>query len=95
MSIAVLNKLPAWEQAKWDDKGSVAPMSDSALWSGKAPPPAIGKQIVVKVNNIGPVIVEGYFIEDKWMGIAVKLLDPPEWQKKTKPQQRSWLHFWR
>ncbi|MTJ93906.1 MAG: hypothetical protein F8N36_13770 [Desulfovibrio sp.] len=48
-------------------------------WNSEAPPPAKGSYVHCRINAIGPCIVTGYFTEDGYLGILVKLLDPPAW----------------
>ena len=47
-------------------------------WSGDFIP-MIGDRIYVSVNSIGYGKVVGYFQEDGYLGVEVKLEDPPEW----------------
>ena len=47
-------------------------------WSGKAIP-KIGDTITAKINNIGKCYVLGYLLQDEWISIIVKPLNPPEW----------------
>ena len=47
-------------------------------WSGKAIP-KIGDTITAKINNIGKCYVLGYLLQDEWISIIAKPLNPPEW----------------
>lgn len=74
-------ELPAFEDAVWNgDKVANAP--GAIKWSGGAPPPAIGARIIVTINNCGPAIVTGYFVEHGWLGVLCRLLDAPEWHRR-------------
>jgi hypothetical protein len=56
--------------------------------NGTATPPTIGSKIYVTMNKLGPATVKGYFVEGGWLGILVKLSDPPKWwreQNKGEP----------
>lgn len=48
-------------------------------WSGDFPIPAIGDQILVKMNSIGPAIVKGYFESCGFVGVMAKPTRPPKW----------------
>ena len=52
------------------------------MWSGKEPPPAIGTDIIIKINGIGKAKVVGYFVEDGWLGVMTQAEDPPAWYIK-------------
>ena len=41
--------------------------------------PKIGDTITAKVNNLGKCYVLGYLLQDEWISIIVKPLNPPEW----------------
>ena len=47
-------------------------------WSGKTIP-EIGDTISAKVNNLGECYVLGYLLQNEWISIIVKPLNPPEW----------------
>ena len=47
-------------------------------WSGKTIP-KIGGTITAKVNNLGRCYVLGYLLQDEWISVIVKPLNPPEW----------------
>jgi len=70
--------------------------SDYGLWSGKNPvPPAIGERVTINFNGLGPGTVESYFIEDRWLGVKVKLDKQPEWHRKQNPGRDFALVFGR
>lgn len=78
MEYREFRELPAW-----------APMKDVDLypeifpgllkWSNAAPPPAIGAEVKLNFNNLGAGIVEAYFAQDGYLGVKVKLANPPAW----------------
>ena len=47
-------------------------------WSGKNIP-KIGDTISAKINNLGNCYVLGYLLQNEWISIIVKPLNPPEW----------------
>jgi hypothetical protein len=51
-------------------------------WSGKEAPPAIGAEVKVTMNGLGPGVVKGYFAEESWLGVLVELKSPPDWWLK-------------
>lgn len=52
------------------------------LWSDDHEIPAIGADIVITMNGIGPATVVGYFSEHGWFGVLTKAHNPPEWLAK-------------
>ena len=64
-------------------------------WSGKKLPPAIGDRVTINFNGLGPGTVESYFIEDRWLGVKVKLDKQPEWHRKQNPGRDFALVFGR
>lgn len=55
---------------------------DKVMWSGRTgEPPAIGERVTVK-SDLGHGEVRGYFIEDGFLGVYVRLFEPPAWWKK-------------
>lgn len=57
-------------------------LSETCKWSGKESVPSIGQRVKVTMNGLGTGIVEAYFIEDVWLGVYVKLDNPPAWWTK-------------
>lgn len=51
-------------------------------WSGTWPIPQIGDKVSINFNQLGEAIVESYFIEHGYFGLATKLIDAPEWHRK-------------
>lgn len=69
-------------------------------WSGAAnglpEPPAIGTTVMVKINGLGRGKVEAYFTEAGFVGVQVRLCDPPAWwikQNKGRPFEGVALVF--
>ena len=52
------------------------------LWSNLKEPPAIGQSVRINFNSLGRGAVESYFTEHGWLGVIVKLDDPPDWHKR-------------
>lgn len=67
--------LPPYQTAVWEDGRLLEPGPGVILWSGKAPPPAVGDTVRVTVNRIGEAVVTGYFVEEKWLGVIVRKPD--------------------
>lgn len=61
--------LPPYQTALWEDGRLIPPAEPVALWSGAAPPPPVGATVRVAVNRHGPVVVTGYFVQEKWLGV--------------------------
>lgn len=80
MSYQELNTVPAYVAPVWE--GAKCLNRDALKWGGQHAPPAIGTEIYVTINNCGPAIVTGYFIEDNWLGLRCRLTNPPEWHVK-------------
>ena len=57
-------------------------------WSGSTPPPARGTRVNIQMNNLGPGIVLGYFIEHGWLGVHVQLTKPPLWFRRQEKEAR-------
>ncbi len=47
-------------------------------WSGKFVP-QIGQRVRVTINRLGPARVVGFFAEHAYLGVQVRLEDPPAW----------------
>jgi len=54
-------------------------------WSGKSGVPAIGSIVKVLLNGLGTGKVVSYFEEDGYLGVKVKLDNPPSWMKRQNP----------
>lgn len=54
--------------------------TNGTKWSNRKPVPAIGATVAINFNDLGHAVVLGYFVEAGWLGLQVRLLDPPEWQ---------------
>ncbi len=81
MAYTEMNTVPEYEQAIWENGKCVNP--DGVIkWGRAAAPPEIGARIFVTINNCGPAVVTGYFVEGGWLGLRCRLLNPPEWHIK-------------
>lgn len=76
------SEVPAYEQAVYKDGMPVAPPEGGLIWAGKVAPPAIGEKINVNMNSLGNGDVVGYFSQEGYLGLRVKLDSPPEWYVK-------------
>jgi len=54
-------------------------------WSNEVDPPAVGDEVVVSVNGIGPGKVIGYFVEADFLGVKVIPHVKPKWWEPAKP----------
>lgn len=56
---------------------------EGAGWSGTGAIPKIGDTVNIHFNKLGDAVVEAYFVQygvrDPFLGVQVRLLDPPEW----------------
>ncbi len=91
MDYQQFNAVPAYELAVWAD-GKVV-NRDALKWGGKVPPPAIGAEIVVIMNNLGPAVVTGYFTEGGWLGLLCRLKNPPEWHRRQNAGRKAPSHI--
>jgi hypothetical protein len=53
--------------------------ADPYKWSGDKAPPEIGTNVKIYLSNLGTGDVLGYFAEYGWLGVRVKLNNPPDW----------------
>ncbi|PZR93537.1 MAG: hypothetical protein DI537_10500 [Stutzerimonas stutzeri] len=84
---AEFETVPDHEEAVFDGKDFTnAP--GVLKWSNSAPPPAIGDEVVVTINNCGPATVTGYFTQGGFLGLLVELHNPPEWHVKQNKGSR-------
>lgn len=51
-------------------------------WSGSYPIPKIGDRVRIGFNELGSGAVESYFVEHGFVGVCVKLDNPPAWKRK-------------
>jgi hypothetical protein len=79
--IKYLEVVPEWQTPIRDSGGEIVNKSE-VKWSGGNAPPDIGASVDVKMNSLGAAIVAGYFVEDGWLGVTVRLSDPPDWWKR-------------
>jgi hypothetical protein len=71
------------------------PADVNIQWSGVRPVPAIGTRVRVTMNDLGPGVITGYFVEYGWLGVYVRL-DPdtrPAWHKKQNPTKTDAMVF--
>lgn len=82
MGYCELNFVPAYKTLQTDSKGEIIKQFDVAMWGAKEPPPPIGAEIFVTINNCGPAIVTGYFVLENFLGLRCRLTNPPAWHVK-------------
>jgi hypothetical protein len=82
LSYQEFDAVPAYEQAVYKDGMVSNDKTGAAIWAGKAPPPAIGSKVTVIINNLGPAVVVGYFVEAGFLGLRVQHDSPPDWYIK-------------
>ena len=56
-----------------------AQLPASLSWSNPLPVPAVGAQVTVLINNLGPATVRGYLQQDGFLGLWVQVHNPPAW----------------
>ena len=81
----VLDEIPAnWTRAVWSSEGNLVNLDDPFKWSGSIEndPPAIGSLVKAYVNSLGTGTILSYFVEEGWLGMLVKLDNPPDWYIK-------------
>lgn len=71
-----MRSLPTWHF--WDGSSKGDPPG-SFRWSGKKPPPKIFEEIDVDANNFGRCTVVDYFVDEPWLGIVLRIHNPPGW----------------
>jgi hypothetical protein len=75
-------ELPEFTVPQWrGDK--MLNVSDPYKWSGKTTPPEIGTNVRIYLSDLGTGDVLGYFAEYGWLGVLVKLHDPPHWWNRA------------
>jgi hypothetical protein len=63
-------------------------------WSNAKAPPKIGAHVRARVNRLGEGVVTGYFTEEGFLGVLVKLDSPPEWLiKQNGPKAFEPVHL--
>lgn len=72
-----LNSVPNYETAFFEGS-PVSPKPGYCLWSNAEPPPAIGSEINLKMNNLGRAVVIGYVVKGPWLALKTKVLNPPK-----------------
>lgn len=81
MQYQEFDAVPDYETAFFQGK-EIVPKPGIFLWANDKPPPPIGAEIVVTINNCGPAVVTGYFTQGPWLGLRTKLHNPPDWHVK-------------
>jgi len=77
-------ELPAYEQGVYKDGLPVKSPVDGLIWAGKDgfQPPPVGSVVKVSMNGLGNAEVVGYFSQEGYLVLRVKLANPPEWYVK-------------
>lgn len=83
MAYQTLTAVPAYVLPIWQD-GKLMNADAPMRWSNVTPPPAIGDTVHINFNRLGSGTVTGYFSEDGWFGLLVRLHDAPEWHRKQR-----------
>lgn len=63
-------------------------------WSGTTPLPAVGTEIRILLNHIGPGTVTGYFESCGFIGVMVTPSKPPDWLLQQCREHRSDAPDW-
>lgn len=83
----------AWQYWPEDCKYNQKQIDPSAKWSGKAPIPAVGDDVIALINGRWEGKVTGYFVEHGYQGIEVACTKLPEWRVKRDPKDKNALFF--
>ena len=75
-------EVPAYEPAVYKDGFPVVVDGGALIWAAKVPPPPVGEKVRVSMNGLGEAEVVGYFSMGGYLGLRVKLDNPPEWYIK-------------
>ena len=75
-------EVPPYEPAVYKDGMPIVADDGKLIWAGKVPPPPIGEKVRVSMNSLGNGDVVGYFSLEGYLGLRVKLDNPPEWYVK-------------
>lgn len=80
MSYELIDKVPEYEAPIWNEENNgILNKGGKALWSAEFAPPAVGDEIIIRINGIGKAMVNGYCLVDGFLGVMEKPLSPPEW----------------
>jgi hypothetical protein len=81
-----------WQFAELGEQGEIINKpnpTERLIWSGNLPkrqaigePPTIGTRVNVPMNGLGTGTVSSYFTEHGFLGVIVKLDNPPDWHIK-------------
>lgn len=88
MSYQQLENLPVYQTGQNCDGKSIT-TAGVANWFNSAPPPPIGACVLATFNRLGAGSVVGYFVEDDFLGLLVRLEDPPAWHVKQNGRDRK------
>lgn len=80
MSYIELDTVPAYVAPVWANDS--LQNRDDVKWSHANPPPAIGEKVAIQFNGLGSGTVVGYFVEENFLGLRVKLDKNPAWREK-------------
>lgn len=75
-------EVPEYVPAVYKDGMPIVADDGALIWAGKVPPPPVGEIIRVSMNSLGNGEVVGYFSLEGYLGLLVKLSNPPEWYVK-------------
>jgi hypothetical protein len=59
-----------------------------AKWSGNGPVPAVGSEVFVLMNGLGPATVFAHEIVEGWLGLRVRFHEPPAWWRRQNADPR-------
>jgi hypothetical protein len=62
-------------------------------WSGDKIPPKIGDKVNVIMNNFGMGTIVDYEVRDGWLGVKVKIDQPPEWSRRQNGARNEFTFF--
>jgi hypothetical protein len=75
-------ELPDWSAMQVVDGKHLPAEAGKPMWSGEKPPPAVGEIVKANFNNLGAGEVLRYFVHEGYLGVIVRLADPPEFFEK-------------
>lgn len=88
MSYQQFEHLPAYQTGQYCN-GNPLTTAGVANWFNSAPPPPIGARVLATFNRLGAGSVVGYFVEDNFLGLLVRLEDPPAWHVEQNGRDRK------
>ncbi|WP_298434959.1 hypothetical protein [Ottowia sp.] len=89
--LLITSTLPPWKRRDCRDE---AP-GPVPVWTGLADPPAIGSQVNVRLNRLGPGTVTAYAVHEGYLGVMVRIDDAvrPDWHRQQNPDNAPSLVF--